>query len=68
MLKRFNYIIIFPLIIISCNKNNGIEINTPQLLKREPLSELSMSGSPGFTEMDPRATGITAINKIGQKI
>ncbi len=34
MLKQFNYIIIFALLIISCNKNNVIEINTPQLLKR----------------------------------
>ena len=67
MLKQFNYIIIFALLIISCNKNNVIEINTPQLLKSEPLSELSMSGAPGFTEIDPKVTGITAINKIGQK-
>ena len=67
MLKQFNYIIIFALLIISCNKNNVIEINTPQLLKSEPLSELSMSGDPGFTEIDPKVTGITAINKIGQK-
>ncbi|GIS56524.1 MAG: hypothetical protein CM1200mP1_04620 [Candidatus Neomarinimicrobiota bacterium] len=48
MLKQFNYIIIFALLIISCNKNNVIEINTPQLLKSEPLSELSMRGFLGL--------------------
>ena len=67
MLKRFNYIIIFTLFIISCTKNNSDVINTPQLLKIEPLGEFSMSDTIGFTEMDPTSTGITAVNKIGQK-
>ena len=53
MIKRFNYIIIFTLFIISCTKNNSGVINTPQLLKIEPLGEFSMSDTIGFTEMNP---------------
>ena len=67
MIKRFNYIIIFTLFIISCNKNNGVRINTPQFLTMKSLPELSMIDTIGFTEMDPKTTGITAVNEIGQK-
>ncbi|GIT57055.1 MAG: hypothetical protein Ct9H300mP18_04840 [Candidatus Neomarinimicrobiota bacterium] len=67
MIKQFNYIKFFPLFIISCNKNNGVRINTPQFLTMKSLPELSMIDTIGFTEMDPKTTGITAVNEIGQK-
>ena len=62
MIKRFNYIIIITLFIISCNNNNGVGINTPQFLTMKSLPELSMIDTIGFTEMDPKTTGITAVN------
>ena len=67
MIKRFNYIIIFSLFIVSCDKNDSTQINTPQLLKKEALSRISMKDTSGFTEMNPLITGVTAINKIGEK-
>ena len=67
MIKRFNYIIIFCLFILSCGKNDSSYSNTPQFLKKEPLNPISTKDSSGFTEMSPLLTGVTAINNIGEK-
>ena len=64
MIKRFNYIIIFCLFILSCGKNDSSYSNTPQFLKKEPLNPISTKDSSGFTEMSPLLTGVTAINNI----